>query len=238
MSLKFNAAALSQEIELVKKASSKYLQNPYVFDHLAFGWKKGFSGPPGSEFVWEIPRDMALKTKLSCGDYAQDGMGGLSVFATLSFIWKMRVVSAGAKAIVEPFDLASTEVKIFNQIPDEQPVAIAEWQFDIADANSPGCHFHMQVDWKRGQGQESMDVPRIPVPMVLPTDALEFVLGELFQTEWPKHRTAHGVNSFQRTRMSRMLKWMHDQLEDSGTAPWLALKSLKPLPADKLFIHA
>lgn len=234
MTLKFRSSALIQELEFVKRASEKYLTNSWVLDDLEAASKRGLKGQVGSTFRWEIPQDKPLRTKTSYGDYARDGEGGLNVFATLSFIWNMRVVSGGANAVVEPFDLTSTEIKLFKELPGDACSLLAHWNFDVADLASPGCHFHLQVHWPIGS-EVSLDVPRVPVPMVLPTDALEFILGELFQTDWPKHRTSHGVNTHQRSRMARMLEWMHEQLSESG-APWLALKALKPQAASKLFL--
>jgi hypothetical protein len=67
----------------------------------------------------------------------------------------------------------------------------------------------------------------------MPTDAIDFVLGELFQKKWQKRaddfvRNHASWGNLQKERLTQMLDWMKEKVAKAEGAPWLALKHAKP----------
>jgi hypothetical protein len=118
---------------------------------------------------------------------------------------------------------------------------VGHWQLESGDAQSPGCHFHCSVN----QGSENglfpkwLKIPRLPGLLLSPMDGLEFLLGELFQSQWEKHVSEesdarNGWANSQSIRLKRVLEWQQNEikLKRFGT-PWVSLKKAKP-PIDVL----
>ncbi len=140
----------------------------------------------GEPCRWAI--DTPLLTRPSHGSYAQDDRGEYTVRASVRTHWDITRVD---REFVRIHDNVSTSVAISTE-PTQATDAkeIARWTMDIAAAESaPGCGMHAQVkdsqhspDWF----PKGLDVPRLPVFIPTLGAVLEFVLGELFQTEWPQ----------------------------------------------------
>jgi hypothetical protein len=64
---------------------------------------------------------------------------------------------------------------------------------------------------------------------------LEFLLGELFQEDWPEHRARFG-NPYQAKRLVAIFQWQINKLQSGGRSAWHALKTAKPEVEDKLFV--
>lgn len=111
--------------------------------------------------------------------------------------------------------------------------------------DSPGCHFHSQIDWKASikavyteeemQAWPSLDVPRLPSLLVTPGDCLDYILGELFQETWPKKyeetEIAH-IGRWLSTSRQRIAAVLRTSLkaaeEGTSTSPWIAIKQWYP----------
>jgi hypothetical protein len=158
----------------------------------------------------------------------------------LAFKWQvLRVRPKKHKSPAEQFELvgiASTVVRVV-QVDSEgaDRDEIAMWRTEVGDAQSPGCHFHVQI---RGENEElpfpkSLSVPRLPTCLTTPMAAMEFMLGELFQERWRERVSAqtnvlNAWRSIQVSRMEKLFEWHLKEIRDSHTSPWLALKGAKP----------
>ncbi len=81
----------------------------------------------------------------------------------------------------------------------------------------------------------AVDIPRLPGFLVTPSDAVEFLLGELFQDTWaarardesPDTRIWRGG---QKARLAKVMEWQQRLLSEALGSPWIALKVAKPSP--------
>jgi hypothetical protein len=162
-----------------------------------------------------------------------------SVYGTLSFVWDIVHTDKG-KRKQGTFDLlgeATTGISIHE--PNDEP--IAQWQFEVGDSSSPGCHFHASVNQRDQDGlfPKWLKIPRLPGLLVSPFDGLDFLLGELFPKRWPKRvsETSDVRNSWatsQTHRILRILQWQQEMVKKrSFGTPWISLKKEKP-PLDIL----
>lgn len=132
-------------------------------------------------FRWIVPKDEPIRTIQSTGDYQADGQGAHTVLGELSFVWEMEASSSqGYAVLVDNASISCTVTTVADRL------VLAEWNFDIGDAQAPGTLFHVQ----QKLGADGLDVPRWHSLVVTPADALDFLLGELFQEEWPKTQSA------------------------------------------------
>jgi hypothetical protein len=174
-----------------------------------------------------------IRTRLSVGQYQAAGAGAHSVYATLSWIWEITILSKDRFALR---GLSSTRVQILRRLAEkDQP--LLTWVMDVADAASPGVHFHLQVKDIVPKNESELDVPRIPGILCTPAEQLDFVLGELFLEEWPKHQQAHfasnqhsRIRECQRKRVTRMFGHLQEGLKTGGdkSSAWMSLKIWKP----------
>lgn len=239
--LRLSINNLQKEIEFVIAACSKFVEDLYPLESFKrqldqINRTRGFI----EEQEVAIPISAPLRTKRSYGEYEPDGAGEHNVFGTLSFVWRVAVDGAPGRRELILNGLMSTTVQIANATSGN---VLASWNFDIGNNESPGCHFHVQACWPKEANRErwpedpaSINIPRLPVPITLPTDALEFLLGELFQDTWPPHR-ARFPNPYQAKRLISIFQWQIKKLESGGSAAWHALKAAKPVLSDKLFVE-
>lgn len=239
LSFKFNTMIL--EIEHMKSLSKKFITNNSSAIVLP-QWKEKlqqFQGNPFSNFCWSIPEDRPIKTILSNGEYQPNCGGGRSFFATISAVWEISAKRKPKKLRPDNFVLtgnASTLIRVYSVLGGEDNQLVAEWRFEIGDANSPGCFFHNQINWELPDLQDGcseLDVPRLPTILVTPMDALEFVLGEFFQDRWPRHAMSNSGriphwSKIQRQRLLNVLAWKYRTIENARGSPWTSMKLEKP----------
>jgi hypothetical protein len=158
-----------------------------------------------------------------------------SVYGLLSFHWEIMNWDKGRKRRQDSFDLvgvASTSIKVLT----ENNELVAHWQFEAGDHTSPGCHFHSSINQGGAEGlfPEWLKIPRLPGLLLTPMDGLDFLLGELFQSDWveliskdSQHR--NGWAKSQTNRLLKLLNWQETQVKGNriGT-PWMSLKKAKP----------
>lgn len=202
---------------------------------------------------WGIRQSWPVITIDSKGEYRASAKGKRrSVYAVFSFRWGIKNSSGnGRKRTFYLVDEATTSMQVFDK---ETSNMVALWQMEVGDAKSPGCHFHASMTERCDRseidnpGEEPTErddseneklfpgwlkVPRLPSLIVTPFDALEFLLCELFQNRWPQVVSENNfhVTSWSRSqkdRLSRLLKWKLDVLQNSQAGAWSALKLAKP----------
>ncbi len=202
---------------------------------------------------WSISQDWPVRTLESSGEYrASDKGTGRSVYAIFSFRWGIKNTNQnGRNRTFTMIDEATTSIRVIDK---QTSNLVALWQMEVGDASSPGCHFHASMTERNDKPEatiteseiieaedsateklfpEWLKVPRLPSVIVTPFDALEFLLCELFQKDWPQavSQSNHNVMSWSRSqndRLSRLLRWKLDVLRRAETGAWSALKRAKP----------
>ncbi|MDO9022842.1 MAG: hypothetical protein Q8S73_28735 [Deltaproteobacteria bacterium] len=187
---------------------------------------------------WQIPVDRPLCTIWSDGECQPDGESSHKVRAEFSFVWQIRRINEGKWTTGKHFlldGLASTVTTIVADVDGDHRV-IARWATEVGDHASPGTHFHFQVN--RPDSEElpfpkSLDIPRLPAPMMSPFLVIDLALGELFQDRWKKHSLAENKDSkwwraIHQERLLRFFRWQTKCVHDFAGSPWMALKLAKP----------
>jgi hypothetical protein len=184
----------------------------------------------------------SLGTIWSDGESQPNKKSGHRVRATLSFLWDIRPLDEdpwkGRKYLVLD-GRASTVVNVWQEA-DDAPQCLARWTTEIGDHQSPGSHFHFQLNgFDHPPFPKSFDVPRLPGLLMTPFLAMELAIGELFQDRWKEHSTAetkhlNGWRNIHRPRLTKYFEWQTKSLANSAASPWMALKLARPAP-DLLF---
>jgi hypothetical protein len=240
--LRFSFSDMEKEIENLKQLAKPFLEiNSYEW--ILTKWKGELanfrSANPGSRRIWKIAEEHPVETNVSDGEYElQPRKGALKVFGRLSSEWEIHLPDETKKRGNPSRDfvllgIASTKITIWTN--DDPPNEIARWTIEVGDANSPGCHFHTQIDLDAGDHKfpNALCVPRFPGVLHTPTDALEFLLGELFQDRWlatasEGRDTVKAWANCQRRRLMNLLEWQRAKLSESSGSPWTMLKKQKP----------
>lgn len=242
--LLFSFADMRKEIKSMKSLASPFLDVD-TKEFVINGWHDQLNGlqrlPRGEKGVWEIKENLPLKTKKSNGE-CEPSKRGKIVQGQLTMIWEIKAgdIRKGqqSKSPHKYFALvgkASIKVSIIEFQENGDNKELARWRFEVGDSRSPGCHFHTQVlggeeDFMFPKG---LPVPRFPGFLVTPLDALDFLLGELFQVEWPKRQAQHTDefhlwSSSQKNRLQRIIGWQMSNLSEYRGSPWITLKEGKP----------
>ncbi len=187
--------------------------------------------------VWRVGREdyQRLESASSIGECELGENVAWNVFGAVSFQWEIERVTAGRKAAFSVIN-ASNLIRVFAC--DEAGVVtnaerpLASWRFEIASGEHPGAALHSQVNWPHADGERRFEIPRIPSTLLTPTEALDFLLGELFQKRWPEHcRITQGHwKSTQRSRLLKLLRKQMDEVnEASDLSAVMQLKAWKPI---------
>lgn len=189
----------------------------------------------GSSWKWQVPQRSPILT-MPTTEYEPEGRdGGHAVWGEISFLWEVILLKRGPHAAFCLDGNASCKLRIQRDADAGEKVLLAQWQFEIGAKDSPGCHFHVGLT---GDGETPpyphwLPVPRLPSLLFLPTDALDFLLGELFQARWRKHVSAdtndsRGLGNLQGRRFERLLAWNICALQSGFGSAWSRLKHRKP----------
>jgi hypothetical protein len=187
--------------------------------------------------IWCTPTSRELETTTNDGRHQREHAGhGRSLNGALSFKWEVAPLgNATPRAPLNRY-FALRNSSIVVRLVDAAWGEVVRWRFDIGAHDSPGCHFHVQFtegDEDRRELLRDLDVPRFPTPIFMPTDAIEFLLGELWQEEWAR-AAASGSNEmnawrrYPRSRLRNLLKWQLWTVQKATGSPWAQLKSAKP----------
>jgi hypothetical protein len=234
--LDFHFADLQREVSNFAQVSQRFLERESRAK--LSDWLTGLvnfrdSRHQGS-WRWTIPEEDPVRTLLTDEYEAGERRGGFTVYGELSSIWEIGLKGRGGSAshAICLNGIASTKVKIFRRHADSTIRQIAQWQFEVGDSQSPGCHFHIGIG-HFGEAAASLPVPRLPSLLLTPIDALDFLLGEIFQARWSEEVNRETTpmqqwSAQQKARLSRLLKWKQDQIEKSGGSAWNYLKHQRP----------
>ncbi len=196
------------------------------------------SGSYGAPIKWQIRRERTLNTTVSYGSYQRDDEGQLNVYGSMSFVWAIAPVEL-KRRVPSHFvldGLASTELKLYERVPQGADRLLASWQVDVAAHDSPGTHFHVQLHEGLNAPSlpKTLDVPRLPVFAMSPFQCFEGMVAELFQERWAQEAQRqngafHNWNRVQRQRIESFLQWQQQGLSSKTGTPWSILKALKPI---------
>ncbi|MGH6689501.1 MAG: hypothetical protein ACREF4_02325 [Gammaproteobacteria bacterium] len=240
----FSFAEFERELISVRKLVTQFLvpTAPKVLEEFQAKLSR-IRERPGAQHAWAIEPDRAVVTKTTDGLHEPGGGGVADLFAEISCIWEITpVVVAGKKGRQVKKDipadhfltsgLASTLIML-RRASEAEPVAM--WRMEIGDRASPGAWLHTQlgVHWRDELPfPGSMPVPRLPCYMMTPLAVIEYVLGELFQDDWPRSLAANPAgltewSGIQTRRMMQTLAWQLKAVERpaQGT-PLATLKAL------------
>ena len=239
--LRFKLANLASESKSVTRVARKLLEEKQILDY----WYSPIEDAQAAleSFRWVVSEDDPITTKRTKEYHGGGKCGEHDVFGTVSFVWEGQLVTQASgkrqpKKGTKPsyFVLtgnASVKMEIKKADTEE---CCARWMFEIGDASHPGPRFH--VGFSSESPPEAfpkwLPVPRLPALLLTPGDAIDFLLGELFQSEWAGLLSRGGAAcdvwfGRQRARLSSLLEWKRDQLKDGGP-PWLSIKSAPPNP--------
>lgn len=229
----FKFADTFKEITTLRQLARRFLtpDSSRVFEQ----WRRDLESirTGGGDKVrrWQIPKESPLRTIKSKGTSEPDAQGH-DLYGELCAVWD---ITATDKTYFRLKGLASSCVSIFKWRTEEEsnPLLLARWKFEIGDGNHPGCHFHVDVSPRDSEDYFRLPVPRIPSILITPTDALDFLIGELFQAEWTQERGRYtsAMNIFapqQRRRLVNLLTWQVQTLQRQTGSSWISLKHSKP----------
>ena len=199
---------------------------------------------PASRTVrWSIPEERPLCTIWSDGESQPRSRSGHKIRAKFSFVWEIRPIDEKKGKRRKNFlldGLASTRIAVVEEVGRCER-CLAQWTVDVGDHQSPGTHFHFQLNgFDRPPFPRSLDIPRLPAIVMSPFLAIDFTIGELFQDRWREHAAAETKDSnrwreLHQDRLQRFFKWQEQCVAQCTGSPWMALKMAKP-PCD-LFVR-
>ena len=160
-----------------------------------------------------------LWTKPSKGQYEADKKGK-HIRAKIEGTWQLRVIPSSQTPQMEFCGIASTTVVLFDLANSCTPFAM--WKLELGDHRSPGCYIHAHIPWgfdSETPGQKPISIPRLPSIFITPMSAIEFVMGELFQKEWPQrtNRLTGDTTNWHRLQkkwLQCLFSWYLDVLKD------------------------
>ena len=235
----------------------RLLAKPFLttesFEHIIPRWKQDLmnvkNNRSSGSHRWSLSDRIPVETIISNGEYESGSRRGeLNVYGTLCAVWDIKAErqrnnrSKPAEAFILD-GIASTKIQIWHKVENHDPLEIARWTLEIGDQHSPGCHFHTQIDLEPEDHKfpEALSVPRFPAYLHTPMDAMDYLLGELFQDSWYRRTSAGNDqvnmwNGCQKMRLVRMLAWHQKCFEEAGGSPWSTFKRAKP-SMNLLFDH-
>lgn len=150
--------------------------------------------------------------------------GGLPKIGKLWF--QMTVVPVQEKR-VRSFEIGD-DTNFHLQIVDPETGEIdSEWHFDIVSSDGPGSILHTQ--FRHNMIDKPIPIPRLPSLVMLPSDALEFLLSELFHSKWSEVGQGKDYEAFSRKQQPRVrgfLEWQRRQLTGGGSV-WSMLRQAR-----------
>lgn len=249
MSLLFSIIDLETEVNAFRELASDLLfgTSTQVL-HTATAQLRSISRSSGTT-RWQIDSGNPVVTVPSNGSYMPDDNGPLTVYGVVTFVWDLEPVRRSGDTrpakIVRLDGLASTQIQIFEGTPwgGTPGAEIAAWRMEIGDSAAPGTMFHVQVLGRDDDRMfpKSLDVPRLPGALNSPFACMEFLLGELFQTGWPRiamrdSGPGRRWRSVQAHRHIQHLQWVSERVAAGSGSPWVMWKAGRP--KEDLFLPA
>jgi hypothetical protein len=233
--LKFQYAEVSREIEALR-----FLARPLLDQHgdnilTTMGRELAATRELGRPAVWSSPDYLPpLRTRPTRNYHKADAHKGTEVVGQVEFNWEIEP-DGDAFAVCGN---TSIRIRILDAASGSE---LAMWRLEMGIEGAPGCFFHAQI---LGESEAPpfpswLPVPRLPMHILTPPAAVEYLLAEVFQGSWPAAiasnpgRTSHFA-SIQLHRWERWLIWQQGVLrQDTATTPWAAIKAATP-PSDLL----
>jgi hypothetical protein len=236
--LLFRPAELLNELHALRGLAGKFLDqtSPFQLEELIGDIRGLQSG--GGAMTLEIPEDRPLRTRVSTGEFEPATKScGREVFGEVTGIWEVvggkykvpdreRPNKKPTEVMLIGFSgIASTVFRVFDKSTGD---TVACWKMELGDASAPGCFFHTFASL-----DHAFPVPRHPNMFATPMSAIGFALGELFQDVWEEavSGTTDPPNrwrSIQTKRVKALLEWQLEQVSNTDSSPWYALKQAKP----------
>jgi hypothetical protein len=249
MSLLFEVTDLLAELHAFRELAGRMLAgNSEQVLHTCAAELTGISRSSTPQ-RWQIHATNPVVTQPSRGSYMHDNQGGLVVYAEVTFVWTLHPERPAGNTQpakqVRLNGLGSTAIRVMRGTPTQpgDAVEIALWKMEIADLAAPGTFFHVQVPGREGEDYfpKALDVPRLPSVLNSPFACMEFVLGELFQADWPRlamKDSAPGLRwrGIQARRHAQHLHWALQQVAAASGSPWVMWKGAQP--PEGLFLPA
>jgi hypothetical protein len=190
-----------------------------------------YNGAAKRGFVrWGIPRDQPIRTVSSAGDY--DAMrDGRDVHGTMSGRCSIRRVGNMLE-----FEDSSAQLKIIESLEDGRAELLGAWRFDIGVSTSPGTLFHIKAEGEL-EFPSNFPVPRLPGLPLTPIAALEYLIGELFQTKWRDHvetdrQAVLAWRAIQKSRLWNYFGYLREAVKEARLTPMILIKEWKPDTSD------
>lgn len=237
--LHFSIAGLKSEIQCLSMLAKPFLEP--VTHPILSSWESDLvaietSNTTGTSF-WQISPTKPLRTKKTRGYEPSPKTGGYDVWGELSFVWAVNRVSTTKPKLRDLLclnGLASTRVKILRE-ENGATETVGQWQVEIGDHQSPGWHFHVGLcrEVQASPFPKWLPVPRVPGLLVTPMDALDFLLGEIFQDAWKETVSTDlyqnvTLGRAQTNRILHMCAWQSEQAADGKGSAWNRLKHRRP----------
>jgi hypothetical protein len=235
--LDFSVPGVCREVQEVARLAESFLQpgSARVAEEIGINLRSFARSKRRDKWTWSIAETDPIRTKLTQAYEPEERRGANAVWGELSFTWTIVLVHPEPDAAFSISGNASNKICIKMLEPDGGTVLLAQWQFEIGDAMAPGCHFHVGLC---RAGNETpfphwLTVPRLPSVLIMPVDALDFLLGEIFQKEWKacvsrENDHTRALFASQRDRLTRLLEWKRDEVMKSSGSAWSWLKHRHP----------
>jgi len=241
-------AALRDECEILKAYARDVLdkQTLSALDEAKSTLENIQATSPSNKIVrWSIAEERPLCTIWSDGESKPKRGSRHRVRAKFSFVWEIRPIDEKKGKRRKHFlldGLASTRITLVEEVEGADQ-CLAQWSIDVGDHQSPGTHFHFQLNgFDQPPFPRSLDIPRLPALMMSPFLAIDFTIGELFQDRWREHAVAETKETnrwraLHQDRLQRFFKWQEKCVMQCTGSPWMALKLAKP-PIDLFVVEA
>ena len=236
----FPVASLKTEVENLAQLAKDFLalESHPVLASWGADLRTIGNRPSTKPAVWQIAQERPLRTIMTEGFEPNGRKAQQAVWGELTFKWSVNRVSIDNRnhdsGLLCLNGLASTKIKVFT-FENGLKTLIAQFQVEVGDSKSPGWHFHVGLctDNANGHFPKWLSVPRVPGMLVAPTDALDFMLGELFQDEWKKKVSSDTFQNVQlgkaqNNRIQGMAKWQSEEIKSGNGSAWNRLKLSKP----------
>jgi hypothetical protein len=227
------------EISAIAKVAEPFIHPPSLgaLDRFVDRLQSIRNSPETDTYPVSIDDKYPLLTRLSKGEY-EPGGGGRTVFGEIVCISTIRPLGMHStkfwpKRTFRMEGLVTTRLRVMDAETNSE---VARWHHDIAQASTPFYTVHTQFQSKKDDNAfpASLPIPRLPGLMITLGDSIEFLLAELFQTEWTKHVARDTAQlkewrSIQKDRFIRFLTWESDCLKGCSVGtPWNLLKAKSP----------
>jgi hypothetical protein len=239
MALEFRFEELEEEIESFSGLAQSYLEASSM--QVLRAWLdqlRSIRGAQSGLHYWSISEERPLWTNLCTEEQnARDP----ELLGRLSMVWGITIPIGTPRGkgnrshVFELSGIASTKVSLWRRADNGGSREVARWSFEVGSDDSPGCHFHVQIkaDDTDRLFPPSLSIPRLPGILITPIDALDFLLGEVFQETWKKHlgKETDALNAWsaiQRARMLKLLDWHQQEIRKGRGAVWSCMKHAKP----------